>query len=55
MTVKLGKDVDTRVSKFLYSALVYKRRQQYSPYSDKKKLCPNLCSGYMELKDLTFD
>lgn len=34
--------------------LVYKRRHQYYS-SDKRKLCPKLCGGYMELKDLTFD
>lgn len=34
--------------------LVYKKRHQYYS-SDKRKLCPKLCGGYMELKDLTFD
>uniref|UniRef100_A0A1B6EEF7 Trehalase n=2 Tax=Clastoptera arizonana TaxID=38151 RepID=A0A1B6EEF7_9HEMI len=34
--------------------LVYKKRYQAYP-NDKRKLCPKLLGGYMELKDLTFD
>ncbi|XP_075219762.1 trehalase-like isoform X2 [Lycorma delicatula] len=34
--------------------LVYKKRHHYAAV-DKRKFCPKLCGGYMELKDLAID
>jgi len=35
--------------------VVYKRRHQFSNAPDRQALFPKLSSGYMELKDMTFD